>query len=84
MPDQVLRHMNAWRTRSKRKEFGKKLEFLNRIKERCDFDNDDIKYDEGIAEEDPTHSNLPAEISGVDVGDEYMEPGRVIEEEVVG
>ena len=58
MPDQVLNCMNTWETRSKREEYGNKLEFLNQMKEEYDWDNDGIKSDDGLVKDNPTHPDL--------------------------
>ena len=47
------------------------------------MDNDGIKDDEGLVEEDPTHPDLPSDIPGVDVEDECTEPGPIAEVEEV-
>ena len=60
-----------------------KLEFLNQTKDKYDWDNDDIKDDDGLTKEDHTHPNLYAKISPMDLEDECMDPEPAIEEEVV-
>ena len=80
MSDQVLNHMNEWGKKLKCEEYGIKLKFPNRTKQRYDWDNDDLDDDESIVEEDPAHPDLPTKIPGVDLESEYMDPRLAIQE----
>ena len=62
-------------------EYGKKLKFLNRTKQKYGWDNDELNDDDGLVKEDPTHPDLPAKIPGVDLESECMDPGPAIQQE---
>ena len=68
MPEMLLRLANRWGKSSRSEQYGNKLEFLDRHKEKFDWDNEDIEDKEGLVEPDPdqdTHPGLLAEIPGV-------------------
>ena len=55
MPYQVINKMNQWGERTKREEYGRKLTFLNRTKEKYNWDNNELKQEEGLqTEPEPT------------------------------
>ena len=70
--------MNTWGKRSKREECGNKLKFLSCTEHMYNLDNDDLDDNEGLAEEEPNHPDLPAKIPGLDLEIEYMDPGPAI------
>ena len=75
MPDRVLKLVNQWGQRSQREEVQNKLEFLNRLKQRYDWDNDDLEDDEGLVEEEEqAHPNIPAQLPGIEL--EAEQPGE--------
>ena len=59
MPDKVVGHMKDWGNNSKRKDHGKFLQFLNIIKEKYDWDNDELEELEGLVEDEVSHPNIP-------------------------
>lgn len=82
MPDRVIRKVNQWGARSKQEEYGNKLAFLNRNKEKYDWDNDDLADEEGLLELDPTEDlptdAIPAEMPGIELEEDL--PSPVVEE----
>ena len=71
MPDGFLKTLNRWGLTSRKTVFGDKLEFLNRMKSKYDWDNDYIvDNEEGLVEPEPNctgHHGILAEIPGVDL-----------------
>ena len=57
MPDRFLKTLNRWGLTSQTTEFGDKLEFLNRMKSKYDWYNDDsVDTEEGLVDPEPTHT----------------------------
>ena len=57
MPDIFLKTLNRWGLTSWTTVFGDKLELLNRMKSKYNWDNDDIfNNEEGLVEPEPTHT----------------------------
>ena len=51
MPYQVVNKTNQWGDGTKREEYGRKLTFLNRTKEKYDWYNDELQEGEGMLED---------------------------------
>ena len=67
-PDRIIRLANSWGKQSRSKQFGNKLEFLNRNKVRYDWDNEEIEEEEALVEPPPAaHPGILAEIPGVEL-----------------
>ena len=64
MPDKVVKIVNQWGRRSQRESQADKLEFLNRHKQRFDWDNDEI-VDEGLVQDEIPLPEIPAEMPGI-------------------
>ena len=66
-PDRIIRLANSWGKQSRSKQFGNKLEFLDRNKVRYDWDNEEIEEEEALVEPPRTaaHPGILAEIPGV-------------------
>ena len=64
MPDSFIADVNKWGLRGKHDRAARKLEFLNRRKEKFDWDNDDME-DVGIVENEMIYPNIPAEFPGL-------------------
>ena len=64
LPTRVITKVNNWGKRSKKEEYGNKLAFLNRHKEKYDWDNDEIAEEEGMVKDEP-YTELIAEIPGI-------------------
>ena len=58
-----------------------KLQFLNRNKEKFDWDNDDLGNIKGLVVEDDqqAHPELTAGMSGIKLESEQVEPGPAVE-----
>ena len=66
MPYLVINKMNQWGERTKREEYGGKLTFLNRTKEKYDYDNNEIQEEEGLLQEkDGPLTELYTELPGI-------------------
>ena len=48
MPARVIKKMNQWEEREKIQEYGKILTFINRAKEKYNWDNDELQEEEGL------------------------------------
>jgi hypothetical protein len=76
MPDSFIAKVNNWGLRSKRDRAAWKLEFLNRQKEKFDWDNDDMEDDE-MVEDEVIYPEIPAEFPGLlfdhEMSDEVVE-----------
>ena len=88
MPDRFLKTLNMWGLTSRTTFFEDKLEFLNRIKSKYDWDNDDIVDDEeGLVDPEPTHTRhhgILSEIPRVDLeSDEADESENKTENPIV-
>ncbi len=68
-PDRIIRLANSWGKQSRSKQFGNKLEFLDRNKVRYDWDNEEIEEEEALVEPPRTaaHPGILAEIPGVEI-----------------
>ena len=62
MPDRVVKSLNAWGKSPKNLAYENKLEFLNRHKQKYDWDNKELDIDEGKVEPDEpvAHPSIPA------------------------
>ena len=64
MPDSFIAEVNKWGLRSKRNKAARKLEFLNRRKEKFDWDNGETEADD-LVEDDVIYPDIPAEFPGL-------------------
>ena len=64
MPDSFIAEVNKWGLRSKRDKAARKLEFLNRRKEKFDWDNDETEADD-LVEDEVIYPEIPAEFPGL-------------------
>jgi len=64
MPDSFIAAVNNWGLRSKRNRSAPKLEFLNRRKEKFDWDNDEME-DDAMVEDEVIYPEIPAEFPGL-------------------
>ena len=67
MSDEIIRRMEEWGRKSKRNNGGKKLAFLNRLKEKYDWDTDAEVDVEELPSDVERHSHTPAELPGIDL-----------------
>ena len=69
-PERIIRLANSWGEKSRSKQFGNKLEFLDR---RYDWDNDEIDEKEALVEPPSTaaHPGILAEIPGVELESDH-------------
>ena len=73
MPDRTVERMNQSGIRFKRETYGRKLQFLNRSKDKYDWDNDEFEEDEGLVEDTPlTRAEIKAEIPRIEMENEQM------------
>ena len=68
MPARILKLVNKWGKSSRSTQYGDKLAFLNRQKEKYDWDNEELE-DAGLIEDtgEVAHAEIPAEIPGVEL-----------------
>jgi len=65
MPDSFIAEVNKWGLRSKRDKAARKLEFLNRRKEKFDWDNDETEADDLVEDVVIYPGEIPAEFPGL-------------------
>ena len=82
MPGRVIRRMNLWGKRSKKERYGKKLNFLNRVKKEYDWENDELDPMEALehAEEQRVHPEVLAEFPGI-MREEDVPEGHAVADE---
>ena len=82
MPGGVIRRMNLWGKRSKKERYGKKLNFLNRVKKEYDWENDELDPMEALehAEEQRVHPEVLAEFPGI-MREEDVPEGQALADE---
>ena len=68
MPDRVIKKMNQWSESTKREKYESKLIFLNRTKEKYDWDNDELQYGEVLIKDEYVPlTGLPDKLPGIDI-----------------
>ena len=67
MPDSVIQVINDWGESQKNTDFKNKLEFWDRLKQKYDWENEDLNFGDGKVEEElvSQFTHIPAEMSGV-------------------
>jgi hypothetical protein len=65
MPDDIIKKVNDWGAKSMKEQFHHKLEFLNRMKQKYDWDGGDAETDEGLNEPDLVDPDLDSNTPGV-------------------
>lgn len=65
MPDRVIKHINFLCKKTSKEQFPSKLEYLNRMKNKYDWDGDEAKFDEALVE-DVVRPDIPTELPGVE------------------
>ena len=67
MPDSVIQVINDWGKSQKNTDFRNKLEFWDRLKNKYDWENEDLDLEDGKVEEElvSPFTHIPAEIPGV-------------------
>ena len=71
MPDRIKKLVEKWGTQSRGKAFKGKMEFLNRTKDKFEWENVDIPTGKMTGEEEPIYPNLIAEIPGVELETDF-------------
>jgi hypothetical protein len=79
MPDRVITAIKDWRRHHQKEDKASTLEFLNQKQQQYDWDNNDLKYDEGLIKLDIAHPNIPAEFPGIDLESEQPRHHQVVE-----
>ena len=76
MPARVLKLVNKWGKSSRSIQYGDKLVFLNRQKEKYDLDNEELE-DAGLIEDtgEVAHAEIHAEIPGVELESDRVNAG---------
>jgi len=77
MPQDVIKTVHDWARRSAHDEYKNKLVFLNRKKQRYEWDNDDLEEDNDLPE--PAHPLIPAVLPGIDLVTDQVGHDDVIE-----
>jgi hypothetical protein len=70
MPERVIKRVIKMGKKSRQSRSADTLEFLNRHKEKYDWDNEELEIEEGLVEDEP-HPDLLAEIPGVILESDY-------------
>ena len=70
MPDLMIKAVIKMGQKNKKTHCAETLQFLNRHREKYDWDNDKMEIDEGLGE-DEAHPDLPAEIPGVPLESDF-------------
>ena len=67
MPDRIIKVVNDWGKLQKNVNFKNRLEFWDRLKQKYDWDNDDLDVSEGKVEvaHEEVYPHIPTEIQGV-------------------
>ena len=67
MPTSIIQVIKNWGKSQKNADFKNKLDFWDRLKQKYDWENDDLDVTEGKVDSDcvSQHMHIPAEISGV-------------------
>jgi hypothetical protein len=65
MPDEIIAKVSEWGEKSMKEQFHHKLEFLNRMKQKYDWDGDEAEIDEGLVEPDLVDPDLDSNTPGV-------------------
>ena len=67
MPDSVIQVINNWGKSQKNVDFKNKLEFWDRLKQKYDWENEDLDFGNGKVKEElvSQFTHIPAEIPGV-------------------
>ena len=67
MPTSIIQVINNWGKSQKKADFKNKLEFWDHLKQRYDWENDDLDVTEGKVDSERVSQNMhiPAEIPGV-------------------
>ena len=67
MPDSVIQVINDWGKSQKNTDFKNKLEFRDRMKNKYEWENEDLDSEDGRVEEElvSPFTHIPAEIPGV-------------------
>jgi hypothetical protein len=74
IPKRVIKRVIQMGKKSKQTRTDQTLQFLNRHKEKIDWDNEDLEIEEGLVEEE-AHPDLPAEIPGVPLESDFESDG---------
>ncbi len=78
MPDWVIAVIQDWGRHHQKEDKASTLEFLNQKLQQYDWDNDDLKYNEGLIERDIAHPDIPAEFPGIDLESEHPRHHQVV------
>ena len=67
MPTSIIQVINNWGKSQKNADFKNKLELWDRLKQKYDWENDDLNVIKGKVDSDRVsqHMHIPAEIPGV-------------------
>ena len=68
MPNRIIKLANGWGLRFQKEENKQKLIFMNRHKQRYDWDNEDLDIEERLVLPYPDHTDIPDELPGVSIG----------------
>ncbi len=78
MPRSIIKVVHDWAKRSLRDEYCIKVEFLNRVKSRYNWDNPELDVAEDLVEDNPPLPSGPApELPGIDLMGDDSDPAGV-------
>ena len=81
MPESVIKRVNKWGTSKRGKEFNGTIEFLNRTRDKFEWENEDISPSEETGEQPPlVHPSLTAEVPGILLESDFEDIQPAIEE----
>ncbi len=78
MLDRVIDVVEDWGRRHQKEDKKQALTFLNQKKKLYDWDNDDLKDNEGLVESDIAHPDLPAKFPGINLESEQPHHHQVV------
>ena len=70
MPDRIISLANECGLRFQKEEKKEKLVFMNRHKQRYDWDNEDLNIKERLVLPDPAHPDIPTDLPGISIGND--------------
>ena len=81
MLEYIIKKMNWWDSKNNGEECGNKLQFLNKNKEKFDWDNDEVSNNDELVEKAPmTHPTLLAELPGIVEENDFSDDDAPVQE----
>ena len=81
MPNSVIKKVTDWGRKSLKAQSTKTLKFLNRTKEAYTWEKDEFNKDEDLVEEETIHPDLAANMPGIQLEEDLIEPTTAVQDE---